>query len=103
MPNLTRRDFIVASVAASGGLLLSIAWTRSAKAQTHRLFDARTLHGARQARTIPQRSYPTLDGEDEHVDPASTTVYLTVTAELLEMAGNRFERFAAPLSTGRAP
>ena len=34
MPNLTRRDFIVASVAASGGLLLSIAWTRSANAQT---------------------------------------------------------------------
>lgn len=38
-----------------------------------------------------------------HVNPASTAVYLTVTAELLEVAGYRFERFAAPLSTGRAP
>lgn len=35
-----------------------------------------------------------------HVDPASTTVYLTVTADLLEAAGQRFERFAAPLSRG---
>ncbi|MGD8325231.1 MAG: molybdopterin-dependent oxidoreductase, partial [Gammaproteobacteria bacterium] len=33
MPNLTRREFIVASVAASGGLLLSISWSRSARAQ----------------------------------------------------------------------
>lgn len=35
-----------------------------------------------------------------HVDPASTAVYLTVTADLLEAAGQRFERFAAPLSRG---
>ncbi|MFQ5512722.1 MAG: tyrosine-type recombinase/integrase [Candidatus Krumholzibacteriia bacterium] len=38
-----------------------------------------------------------------HVDPASTAVYLTLTAELLEAAGYRFGRFAAPLSTGRTP
>jgi integrase len=35
-----------------------------------------------------------------HVDPASTAVYLTVTADLLEAASQRFERFAAPLSRG---
>lgn len=38
-----------------------------------------------------------------HVDPASTAVYLTVTAELLKVAGERFECFAAPLSTGAVP
>jgi site-specific recombinase XerD len=38
-----------------------------------------------------------------HVDPASTAVYLTITADLLQTAGKRFERFAAPLSTGEAP
>ncbi|WP_345892466.1 tyrosine-type recombinase/integrase [Mesorhizobium amorphae] len=38
-----------------------------------------------------------------HVDPASTAVYLTVTADLLEAAGQRFERFAAPLSRGGRP
>jgi integrase len=31
-----------------------------------------------------------------HVNPASTAVYLTVTADLLEQANRRFERFAAP-------
>ena len=31
-----------------------------------------------------------------HVNPASTSVYLTITAELLEQANARFERFAAP-------
>jgi len=31
-----------------------------------------------------------------HVNPASTAVYLTITAELLEEANRRFERFAAP-------
>jgi integrase len=38
-----------------------------------------------------------------HVDPASTAVYLTVTADLLEAAGQRFERFAAPFSRGGRP
>lgn len=37
-----------------------------------------------------------------HVNPASTSVYLTITAELLEAAGDRFGRYAAPLSTGVA-
>jgi site-specific recombinase XerD len=32
-----------------------------------------------------------------HVDPASTAVYLTITADLIEEARIRFERFAAPL------
>lgn len=32
-----------------------------------------------------------------HVHPASTAVYLTITAELLEEANQRFYRFAAPL------
>lgn len=38
-----------------------------------------------------------------HVDPTSTAVYLTVTADLLDAAGQRFERFAAPLSRGGRP
>jgi site-specific recombinase XerD len=38
-----------------------------------------------------------------HVDPASTAVYLTITADLLQAAGERFARFVAPLSTGAAP
>jgi integrase len=38
-----------------------------------------------------------------HVDPASTAVYLTITADLLQTADERFARFAAPLSTGGAP
>jgi integrase len=35
-----------------------------------------------------------------HVDPSSTAVYLTITADLMEAARLRFERFAAPISTG---
>jgi hypothetical protein len=35
-----------------------------------------------------------------HVDPASTAVYLTITADLMDAAGQRFERFAAPISSG---
>ena len=38
-----------------------------------------------------------------HVDPASTAVYLTITADLLQVAGERFARFVAPLSTGGVP
>lgn len=38
-----------------------------------------------------------------HVDPASTAVYLTITTELMEAAGQRFERFAAPISSGDQP
>ncbi len=35
-----------------------------------------------------------------HVNPASTTVYLTITSELLEQANIRFERYAAPAVQG---
>ena len=35
-----------------------------------------------------------------HVNPASTSVYLTITTELLEQANARFERFAAPSVQG---
>ena len=35
-----------------------------------------------------------------HVNPASTATYLTITGELLQSAGERFGRFAAPLSIG---
>jgi site-specific recombinase XerD len=35
-----------------------------------------------------------------HVNPASTATYLTITADLLQTAGERFGRFAALLSTG---
>jgi integrase len=38
-----------------------------------------------------------------HVDPASTAVYLTITADLMDAAGQRFERFAAPISSGGRP
>jgi integrase len=38
-----------------------------------------------------------------HVDPASTAVYLTITADLMDAAGQRFERFAAPISSGGQP
>jgi len=38
-----------------------------------------------------------------HVKPASTAVYLTITADLLQAAGERFERFATPLSTYGVP
>jgi site-specific recombinase XerD len=38
-----------------------------------------------------------------HVDPASTAIYLTITAQLLDAAARRFERFAAPLSRGGKP
>lgn len=37
-----------------------------------------------------------------HVDPASTATYLTITGDLLRSAGDRFGRFAEPLSTGGA-
>ena len=32
-----------------------------------------------------------------HVNPTSTAVYLTMTADLLTEANQRFERFAAPI------
>jgi len=35
-----------------------------------------------------------------HVQPSSTAVYLTITADLLKEANHRFERFAAPLLKG---
>ncbi len=38
-----------------------------------------------------------------HVDPASTAVYLTITGDLLQAAGERFARFVTPLSTGGVP
>jgi len=38
-----------------------------------------------------------------HVNPASTATYLTITADLLQTASERFGRFATPLSTGARP
>lgn len=38
-----------------------------------------------------------------HVHPASTAIYLTITAELLEEANQRFNHFAAPLLKAVAP
>lgn len=35
-----------------------------------------------------------------HVNPSSTAVYLTITADLLAQASERFHRFAAPILTG---
>ena len=38
-----------------------------------------------------------------HVQPESTAVYLTITADLLAEASGRFEQLARPLLTGRRP
>ena len=38
-----------------------------------------------------------------HVDPASTAVYLTITAELMNVAADRFQAFAALMSIGDRP
>ncbi len=38
-----------------------------------------------------------------HVDPASTAVYLTITAELMDVVADRFQTFAAPISIGAQP
>jgi len=38
-----------------------------------------------------------------HVDPSSTAVYLTITAELLQEASDRFARLAVPLLTEGTP
>ena len=46
---------------------------------------------------VRQGSVPDLSTFMGHVHPASTAVYLTVTAELLQEANERFNHFAAPL------
>jgi len=38
-----------------------------------------------------------------HVDPLSTAVYLTITAELMDAAADRFQNFAAAILTGGRP
>jgi hypothetical protein len=59
-----------------------LRWYRSGINPQQRLWDLSTFMG--------------------HVHPASTAVYLTITAELLDQANQRFNRFAAPLLTGVA-
>jgi len=54
-----------------------LRWYRSGINPQQRLWDLSTFMG--------------------HVHPASTAVYLTITAELLESANQRFNHFAAPL------
>lgn len=54
-----------------------LRWYRSGVNPQERLWDLSTFMG--------------------HVHPASTAVYLTITAELMEEASQRFNRFAAPL------
>jgi integrase len=54
-----------------------LRWYRSGINPQQRLWDLSTFMG--------------------HVHPASTAVYLTITAELLENANQRFNHFAAPL------
>jgi integrase len=54
-----------------------LRWYRSGINPQQRLWDLSTFMG--------------------HVHPASTAVYLNITAELLEQANQRFNRFAAPL------
>lgn len=46
----------------------------------------------------PQRQLIYLSTFLGHVNPASTSVYLTITADLLDVANQRFASFAAPLS-----
>ena len=60
-----------------------LRWYRSGINPQQRLWDLSTFMG--------------------HVHPASTAVYLTITAELLEEANQRFSRFAAPLLKEVAP
>lgn len=54
-----------------------LRWYRSGTNPQQRLWDLSTFMG--------------------HVHPASTAVYLSITAELLEQANQRFNNFAAPL------
>ncbi len=54
-----------------------LRWYRSGINPQQRLWDLSTFMG--------------------HVHPSSTAVYLTITAELMEEASQRFNRFAAPL------
>ena len=54
-----------------------LRWYRSGINPQQRLWDLSTFMG--------------------HVHPASTSVYLTITAELLEQANQRFSQFVAPL------
>lgn len=60
-----------------------LRWYRSGINPQQRLWDLSTFMG--------------------HVHPASTAVYLTITAELLEQANQRFNHFAAPLLKEVAP
>jgi site-specific recombinase XerD len=60
-----------------------LRWYRSGINPQQRLWDLSTFMG--------------------HVHPASTAVYLTITAELLDEANQRFHRFAAPLLKEVAP
>jgi site-specific recombinase XerD len=59
-----------------------LRWYRSGVDPQQRLWDLSTFMG--------------------HVHPVSTAVYLTITAELLREANQRFNRFAAPLLKGVA-
>lgn len=59
-----------------------LRWYRSGINPQQRLWDLSTFMG--------------------HVHPASTAVYLTITAELLDQANHRFNHFAAPLLKGVA-
>jgi site-specific recombinase XerD len=59
-----------------------LRWYRSGINPQQRLWDLSTFMG--------------------HVHPASTAVYLTITAELLDQANQRFNHFAAPLLKGVA-
>lgn len=60
-----------------------LRWYRSGANPQQRLWDLSTFMG--------------------HVHPASTAVYLTITAELLEQANQRFNHFASPLLKEVAP
>lgn len=44
----------------------------------------------------PTQKLPYLSAFMGHVNPSSTVVYLTITTELLELANERFEAYAAP-------
>ncbi len=60
-----------------------LRWYRSGISPQSRLWDLSTFMG--------------------HVHPASTAVYLTITAELMQEANQRFNRFAAPLLKEATP
>jgi hypothetical protein len=68
----------------------------------HLVGSRSTLH-VHEPRWYREGSDPAMRLFRRHVNPALTTVYLPVTAELFEAASDRLGRYATPLSTAATP